>query len=134
MVCSGPRGPTRYNRQDWNEALAHYQQLEKVAVLKRHVLEARIGIMRCSRELEDGETVGLRRAHPGRSRDPRRHPPCRPVQPGPAPSEPRSCGRQGRPRMAGEDGVHAEESTHHLAALQLSEGDATGCQVAVFNN
>ena len=47
----------RYNREAFDAALNHYQQLEQVAVLKRHVLEARIGIMRCSRALGDGETV-----------------------------------------------------------------------------
>ena len=125
---------TRYNRQDWNEALAHYQQLEKVAVLKRHVLEARIGIMRCSRELEDGETV---LDYVG------------PILDNPeTPADIRRAARYNRALLLlnrvpadakadlewlVEDGVHAEEATHHLAALQLSEGDATGCQVAVFN-
>ena len=55
----------RYNREEWREALAHYQRLETVATLKRHVLEARIGIMRCSRELgRCRHGPGLRGPHP----------------------------------------------------------------------
>jgi tetratricopeptide (TPR) repeat protein len=43
----------RFNAGQFEEALAHYLQLEQVAVLKSHVLEARIGILRCSRELRN---------------------------------------------------------------------------------
>lgn len=124
----------RFNRGDWDDALAHYQQLEKVAVLKRHVLEARIGIMRCSRELGDGETV-LAYVDPILA-DPE------------TPADIVRAARYNRALLLlerlpadavadfewlVEDEVHAEEASHHLAAIQLSNGDATGCQVAVFN-
>ena len=118
----------RYNRADWAEALAHYQQLEKVAVLKRH-FEARIAS--CSRELVDEERSAY-------------------VDPILAIRKPQWTLRAARYNRAlllldrtpadakadlewlVQDGIHAEESTHHLAAIQLAEGNATGCQVAVF--
>ena len=124
----------RYNQGDWSQALAHYQQLEKVAVLKRHVLEARIGIMRCSRELGDGETV-LAYVDPILA-DPE------------TPADIVRAARYNRALLLldrtpndavgdlewlVDDEVHAEEAAHHLAAIQLSNGDATGCQVAVFH-
>ena len=123
----------RYNREDWNEALAHYQRLETVATLKRHVLEARIGIMRCSRKLDDGETV-LAYVDPILA-DPE------------TPADIVMAARYNRallllersPQEAradlewlAEDGPHAEEASHHLATLTLDAGDAAECQSAVF--
>ena len=123
----------RYNRADWAEALAHYQQLEKVAVLKRHILEARIGIMRCSRELGDGETVLA-------YVDPILADAETPVDIVRAARYNRALlllariSADAKPDLEWlvEDGIHAEEATHHLTAIQLAEGDAAGCQVAVF--
>ncbi|MCC6599198.1 MAG: tetratricopeptide repeat protein, partial [Crocinitomicaceae bacterium] len=37
-----------YNKKNYAEALKHYLRLEQVAVLKTNILEAQIGIMRCS--------------------------------------------------------------------------------------
>lgn len=123
----------RYNREDWREALAHYQRLETVATLKRHVLEARIGIMRCSRKLDDGETV-LAYVDPILA-DPE------------TPADIVMAARYNRALLLLErspqearsdlewlagDGTHAEEASHHLAALTLDAGDAAGCQSAVF--
>ena len=123
----------RYNRDEWTEALAHYQRLETVATLKRHVLEARIGIMRCSRALGDGETV-LAYVTPI-------------VEDSETPADIVLAARYNRalllldrsPQDAkpdlewlSEDGPHAEEASHHLSALTLQSGDAAGCQAAVF--
>jgi hypothetical protein len=47
----------RYNAGSFEVALAHYLKLEQVAVLKSHVLEARIGVLRCSRELRNSELL-----------------------------------------------------------------------------
>ena len=47
----------RFNAADFSIALEHYLQLERVAVLKSHVLEARIGVLRCSREMGDSERL-----------------------------------------------------------------------------
>ncbi|MDB4694061.1 tetratricopeptide repeat protein [Flavobacteriales bacterium] len=41
-----------WNAQDVSSALAHYQELEAVSVLKENKLEARIGLMRCYFSLE----------------------------------------------------------------------------------
>lgn len=123
----------RYNRNEWPEALAHYQHLERVSELKRHVLEARIGIMRCSRELGNGETV---LAYVGPILDDTE-----------TPEDIRMAARYNRallllhrdPESAdadlkwlAEDGPHAEEASHHLATRQLNEGEAAACQVAIF--
>lgn len=123
----------RYNRDEFEDALAHYQQLEQVAVLKRHVLEARIGIMRCSRALGDGETV-LDYVGPILSDSE-------------TPTDIRTAARYNRALILQErgdagakadwevlskNGPHAEEATHQLAALILDAGDATACQAAVF--
>ena len=123
----------RYNASDFSSALSHYQQLEQVAVLKRHVLEARIGIMRCSRALGDGETV-LAYVDPI-------------LENAETPEDIRTAARYNRALILlergdpaaksdldilAQDGPHAEEATHHLCALTLAEGDAEGCQVAVF--
>ncbi len=37
-----------YNNKDYSQALTHYRNLEQVALLKNNVLEAQIGLMRCS--------------------------------------------------------------------------------------
>lgn len=123
----------RYNREEFEAALGHYRQLEQVAVLKRHVLEARIGIMRCSRELGDGETV---LAYVGPILDDAE-----------TPADIRTAARYNRALILldrgdaaakadldilAEGGPHAEEAMHHLAALLLDAGDATACQAAVF--
>lgn len=123
----------RYNRDEFDAALAHYQQLEQVAVLKRHVLEARIGIMRCSRSLGDGATV-LEYVGPI-------------LDDAETPEDIRTAARynralilqeRGDPKAKNdwealsENGPHAEEATHHLAALILKDGDAVGCQAAIF--
>ncbi len=123
----------RYNRDEFEAALGHYRQLEQVAVLKRHVLEARIGIMRCSRELGDGETV---LAYVGPILDDAE-----------TPADIRTAARYNRALILldrgdaaakadldilAEGGPHAEEAMHHLAALLLDAGDATACQAAVF--
>lgn len=123
----------RYNREEFDRALSHYRQLEQVAVLKRHVLEARIGIMRCSRALGDGETV---LAYVGPI-----------LEDAETPEDIRTAAHYNRALIllergdpgAREDlehlagnGPHAEEATHHLAALQLEGGDPAGCQAAIF--
>ena len=123
----------RYNRDEFDAALGHYRQLEQVAVLKRHVLEARIGIMRCSRELGDGDTV-LEYVGPVLEDDE-------------TPEDIRLAARYNRAlillersdpaaksdlTVLAESGAYAEEATHHLAALKLVEGDITGCQAAIF--
>jgi len=123
----------RYNNEDWTEALAHYQELETVATLKRHILEARIGIMRCSRKLGDGETV---LAYVGPI-----------LEDSETPADIVLAARYNRalllldrsPQEAVQDlewlstdGPHAEEASHHLATLKLDAGDAAGCQNAVF--
>ena len=123
----------RFNREDIEKALGHYQQLEQVAVLKRHVLESRIGIMRCSRILGDGETV-LEYVGPI-------------IEDSETPQDIRTAAHYNRALIlldAGDpaaradleilaaNGPHAEEATHHLAALALADGDAEGCQSQVF--
>ena len=123
----------RYNRNEWTEALAHYQHLEQVSELKRHVLEARIGIMRCSRQLGDGDTV-LAYVDPI-------------LADAETPEDIRLAARYNRallllerdPDQAvsdlqwlAEDGPHAEEANHHLASIQLNSGDAPGAQAAIF--
>ena len=123
----------RFNREEWTEALGHYQRLETVATLKRHVLEARIGIMRCSRELGDADTV-LDYVGPILN-DPE------------TPDDIVLAARYNRALLLLErtpedarpdlewlaaDGPHAEEATHHLVALTLDAGDAEACQAAVF--
>ena len=124
----------RYNQGDWSKALAHYRSLETVATLKRHVLEARIGIMRCSRELGDGATV-LAYVDPILD-DPE------------TPQDIRRAARYNRalllldsdPQASEPDwkwlsaeGRHAEEAAHHLASLLLDAGDVAGCQAAIFS-
>lgn len=124
----------RYNREEYDKALAHYRQLEQVGVLKRHVLEARIGIMRCSRALGDGDTV-LEYVGPVLD-DPE------------TPADIKTAARYNRALILldrgdaaarndlealAESGPHAEEATHHLAVLRFDEGDHTGCQTAIFN-
>lgn len=123
----------RYNQNDYSTALAHYRQLEQVAVLKRHVLEARIGIMRCSRALGDGETV-LAYVDPI-------------LDDGETPADIRTAAHYNRAlillerndpaaradlELLAEGGPHAEEATHHLCAMKLEAGDASGCQAAIF--
>ena len=123
----------RFNREEWTEALGHYQRLETVATLKRHVLEARIGIMRCSRELGDADTV-LDYVGPILD-DPE------------TPDDIVLAARYNRALLLLErtpedarpdlewlaaDGPHAEEASHHLVALTLDAGDAEACQAAVF--
>jgi len=124
----------QFNRDEFEAALAHYQKLEQVAVLKRHVLEARIGIMRCSRALGDGATV-LEYVGPI-------------LDDAETPADIRTAARYNRAlilqesgdpsakedwEILAENGPHAEEATHHLAALTLADGDAEACQVAIFN-
>ena len=123
----------RYNREEYDGALAHYRQLEQVAVLKRHVLEARIGIMRCSRALGDGETV---LAYVGPI-----------LEDSGTPQDIRTAAHYNRAlilldrgdaeakadlNILAEGGPHAEEATHHLAALTLEAGDPVACQTAIF--
>ena len=123
----------RYNQSDWTEALAHYQHLEKVSERQRHVLEARICIMRCSRKLGDGETV-LAYVDPI-------------LDDAETPADIRLAARYNRallllerePAAAkgdltwlAQDGPHAEEASHHLATLQLDNGNAADCQGAIF--
>lgn len=124
----------RFNREDFNEALGHYQKLEQVAVLKRHVLESRIGIMRCSRALGDGDTV-LDYVSPI-------------LEDSETPEDIRTAAHYNRAlilldrgdpeakadlNILAANGPHAEEATHHLAALTLDEGDVDGCQAQVFD-
>jgi len=124
----------RFNRDAFEAALKHYRQLEQVAVLKRHVLEARIGIMRCSRALGDGETV---LAYVGPI-----------LEDNETPQDIRTAAHYNRALIFLDDnnpaakadlevlaagGPHAEEATHHLAALILENGDPVACQAAIFD-
>ncbi len=123
----------RFNKEDHKAALSHYRQLEQVAVLKRHVLEARIGIMRCSRALGDGETV---LAYVGPI-----------LADSETPEDIRMAAHYNRALILLDDnnpaakadlevlakgGPHAEEASHHLAALILENGDPVACQAAIF--
>ncbi len=124
----------RYNREAFEAALNHYKQLEQVAVLKRHVLEARIGIMRCSRALGDGETV---LAYVGPI-----------LEDSGTPEDIRTAAHYNRAlilldnnnpeakadlEVLAKGGPHAEEATHHLATLILETGDPVACQAAIFD-
>ena len=123
----------RYNRDAFDAALEHYRQLEQVAVLKRHVLEARIGIMRCSRALGDGETV-LSYVDPI-------------LDDSGTPADIRTAAHYNRAlilldrndpaakadlEVLAAGGPHAEEATHQLAVLILEDGDPVACQAAIF--